>query len=197
MFLQKTYEVQDLLKYDSGASDNTSQYDTTSASGMSFAFDSTETAYKLTRTSSGFGTILVKDLTVATNIELSVDIKMMSMSSPNSQPRLGLFNGNNGIVGRLAKWGAGNTIAIGTATKTADGTIIADKNVSTNWGEYYTVKVIFSGSTVTEELYQGDTLISSVTGTQSTLGNSNSVGIQFAYANGTIVYFKNLRIKAL
>lgn len=196
-FSSEIYELEDTLKYDSGTSDNTSKYDTTSASGMSFAFDSTETAYKLTRTSSGFGTILLKDLTVDTNVELSFDVKMMSMSSPNSQPRLGLYNGNNGVVGRLAKWGSGNTIQISTATKSADGTSISSANISSNWSEWYTLKLTFDGNSVKEELYQGNTLISSVTGTQSTLGNSNSVGIQFAYANGTIVYFKNLKVKPL
>ena len=195
IIVSEIYEVEDCWKYDNALSDNTSKYDTTSANGTTFAYDSTETAYKLTRTSDGFGAILVKDLTVDTNVEISADIKLTS--SNNNQPRLSLYNGNNGVGGRLAKWSGGNDIAICTFTKTADGSTLQSQNTSLNWGTYYTVKITFNGSTVTEKVYQGDTLLNTVTATQSVLSNSNNVGIEHVFRNGAIAHFKNLKIKEL
>ena len=176
--------------------DNTSKYDTTSSSNQTFSYDSTEQAYKLQRTSDGFGSVIANNVSVDTSVEVSVDIKMTQ--SYNNQPRISLYNGNNGVGGRLAKWNSGNTIALGTITKTGDGnTIGTAKNVSTSWGTYYTIKMTFDGSTVTEELYNGSTLVDSVTGSQSTLGSSNGVGLQCCYTNGSIFYFKNLKVKPL
>lgn len=194
--LIQTYSIEDCNFFDDATIDRTSKYDTTSSTGQTFSYDSNESAYKITRTSDGFGSIIVKDLSVDTDVEISIDFKQSSCY--NNQPRLALFNANNGVCGRLAKFNGGNQMGLSTITKTADGTVIGSlKNISSNWSKYYTIKVIFDGSTVTEELYDGDTLIDSVTGTQSILSSNNNVGVQHCYFNGCTVYLKNLKVKPL
>lgn len=186
------------MKFDDGASDNTSKYDTTYNTGQSFIHDND--SYKLQRTENGFGSILVKDLIVENNVEIICDFKIDNTSpSLNNQPRLCLFNSNNdGVGARLGIYGGTKYTILGTVTPTTDvSPLVRDDYSSLTTNIWYTIVLSNYNGTLTYKLYDGETLVKTLTTTTSLFNNQNKVGIQEAYTNGTIMHFKNLKIKPL
>lgn len=199
--LIQTYSIIDALKYDDATSDNTSKYDTTYSTGQTFNYDSSNSAYKLQRTSNGMGSVIVKDLTVPNNVEISYLLKIGNSTSLNTQPALSLFNENGSGVGIRSGYNYDTKYFILSDVEYNNfGTTISrDDYNSLSQNTWYRVVLSHNNGTVTAKLYDtSDNLLKSVTGSTSKFSNnSNKVGIICSYANSVTLYFKELKVKPL
>lgn len=182
-----------------GSSANLSKYDTTYSSNQSFTFDSTNSCYKITRSSAGFGTILVKDITVPNSVEFSFKFKTTTYgASTNTQPKLALFNGSSGLGVKMVR----DTSYIGTCGYTSDGTRPTGETHTGFSGSnnvWYLVKFIVNGTSISAQIYnESNTLVSSASASSSVLASTgNKVAIQHAYDPYAVVYFKEIMVKPI
>ena len=160
-------------------------------------YNSTESAYEITKTSTrGVGSILLNNNTFSHSCKVSYDIKLVTSSSVNIQPRITLFNGNNGICGRIIYASSASVycIAIQQHSKSSDGSSeisYQDCSLNANW---YNMEVIYANGTVTMNLKQNDTVIATCTGSETILGDSNELGIVISFNKDSKVYVKNITV---
>ena len=204
-FLTKTYSIEDVLKYDSGTSDKTSSYDTTYSTNQTFTYDSTNSAYKVKRTATGFGAILVPNLNVPKNVEISVDTKLYhsQSSNNNTQIRLGLWNElNKGIGAMIGFYQNQKFFRVHNILITDDDSpsqLITDDSLNIQQNTWYRLVLRIEDGTITFSAYDtNNTLLKSCTGTTSKFTtNNNTVGLQTLHMTNAEIYFKNLKIKPL
>ena len=161
------------------------------------SYDSTREAYDLRKTSNGVSTILLNNLKFSNHLKLQMEV--MGGNNSNTQPRLGLFNGNTGITSRVIWNSNDNYFGISQQGKSDDGTNIQlDSSISLALDTWYTVELEFDNGTVTAKLMQGDTVISSLSGTETTLSsNNNDFALLVGFNTSSRMYVKNIQIQEL
>ena len=195
--LSEIFALQDRTFYDASSSSNLSKY--TIPSQMSMTYDSTNNCYSCTVPSaaSGTDTVILDNLTLSNHCKIQADINMTNTS--NNQPRIGLWNGNNGITSRVVISGTSTYFGISNQTKGNDGSNIeihSGVNIST--GNWYTLEVEYNNGSVTAKIYNGNTLIDTITGSESTLASTgNDFGIDIGFGRTANFKIKNIMIQEL
>ena len=195
--VSEIFSLQDRTFYDASSSSNLSKY--TIPSQMSMTYDSTNNCYSCTVPSaaSGTDTVILDNLTLSNHCKIQADINMTNTS--NNQPRIGLWNGNNGITSRVVISGTSTYFGISNQTKGNDGSNIeihSGVNIST--GNWYTLEVEYNNGSVTAKIYNGNTLIDTITGSESTLASTgNDFGIDIGFGRTANFKIKNIMIQEL
>lgn len=201
MSLIQIFGVQDLLKYDSGASDQTSKYDTTYLTGKAFSHEND--AYKITSSSNGYGLLLAKDLSIPRNVVVSLDVKSVNGSGNHHIVNgVGLFDSanNRGVEVDAVKHHSLSQLAINGFTTSSSPTsdeITQTNNLTISSNTWYHIELEVTDTTLTAKIYNGDTLVQTLTTSNNKiLTDNNTVGFAYYIVNGT-AYFKNLKVKPL
>ena len=197
--LIQTYSVQDCLYYDDASTDKHSNWDTTDSTDT-ISYDSTNKHYILTKTTSGDSFIKLTDSIIPSNAKIEFDIRIGGNGSKNAQPRIGLFDTStsNFVEGRVNITNTYHSISwLGRKNNTW--TDLPLTNVSSlainNW---YHCELTFNGSSFSISIYNGSTLLETVTASLSDyLGQTNKLLIDSAYENGSVWNLKNIKVKPL
>ncbi len=196
------------LFYDACDTDNTNLYDTTTNwTKSSFLFDSTNSCYAMSRTSSpsGMCTLWIKDLTVTDQVKITVDMKIGTSGSQNTQAGPLVMNSakNKGFITMIEAWssitGAYSLGTINAPTGSHGTKLINDQSLGVNAKNYWlTYELIIDGSSVELNIYNGSTLIKTGTITSSQLDSTgNIVGFLMSYDVGAKSLVKNIKVEAL
>lgn len=196
------------LFYDACDTDNTNLYDTTTNwTNSSFLFDSTNSCYAMSRTSSpsGMSSLWINDLTVTDQVKITVDMKIGTSGSVNTQGGPLVMNSakNKGFLAMIESWSASTgAYSLGTinAPTGSHGTkVINDQSLGVNAKNYWlTYELIIDGSSVELNIYNGSTLIKTGTITSSQLDSTgNIVGFLMSYDRGAKILVKNITVEAL
>jgi len=198
--LQETYELLDLQFYDVASSTNINNY--TANSGESITYDSTEQAYKITKTGyEGLSSVTLNNNRFSNTVSIKADIKMGG-SSTNHQVGIGLLNGNVGVDGKFTYYSPDNYygVAFIESTRTSYGrnevSQITSFNIQKN--VWYTLIVEINGNNQTLHLYDGDTLVGTVSANKSVLSaDNNELAIWNGFFANSTTFIKNIQVKAL
>lgn len=199
---------QGYLFYDDATTDNSSLYDTTSLTGSSFSYDSTNQAYLLNVTSNqSITSLFVKDFnSVPDNCKVSVDLQIPSNTgTTNVQGGLLVMNNskNNGILCMEEYTSSRSKRSLGTTTAptgTHGNKVVSDQNFTvTNYrGVWLTLVLTVNSGSVSAKWYDNQSLIVEDTMSASVLSNnSNRIGILMSYNSNSKLLFKNLKVEAL
>lgn len=196
--MSEIYEIIDYSFYDASSSSNLSKY--TAPSDATMTYDSTNNCYTCTKTqTNATTTILLDNVTFSNRCIVKADIYLATRE--NIQARLGLWNGNNGITSRAIASVGGNTtyFGISSQTKGDDGTnLVLDQNIGITTGVWYTLELTYDNGSVTSKLLNGDTVIDTLTASESTLGSTgNNFGIDVGFTINNVIRVKNIRIQEL
>ena len=203
-----TVTVQSYLFYDACDTDNTNLYDTTTNwTQSSFLFDSTNSCYAMSRISNPYGmcTLWINDLTVTDQVKITVDMKIATSGTTNTQGGPLVMNSakNKGFLTMIEAWsltiGAYSLGTIDAPTDSHGTKIISDQNLGVNAKNYWlTYELIIDGSSVELNIYNGSTLIKTGTITSSQLDSTgNIVGFLMSYQEGAKILVKNIKVEAL
>lgn len=200
--------VPSYLFFDDASTDNSSLYDTTSLTGSSFSYDSTNKAYLLNVSrNNSISSLFVKDFTsVPDNCKVTVDLQIPSnTATTNVQGGLLLMNNakNNGILCMEEYTGSRSKRSLGTTTSPSGhgNKVVSDQNfsVSDYRGIWLTLELIVNSGSVSAKWYDNThSLIVEDTMSASVLSNnSNRIGILMSYNTNSKLLFKNLKVEAL
>jgi hypothetical protein len=201
MLLQETY-VKDLYFYDKATAENLSKY--TLYGYQNVSYDSTTESYYMQRTTSinwQLCSMTLKDVVFPNRVEISADI--LQIDGYNTQTGLGLsYNGNSAIGKRTYSTQARvYSLAIINISPTGSEQGVTEQNVpasSIPLNTWLHHKITIDGSDITEKVYDGDALISTVTKTLNVLSNDNN---QLQIWNGmyrtATAKIKNIQVKLL
>ena len=201
--------VPSYLFFDDVSTDNSSLYDTTSLTGSSFTYDSTNQAYLLNVTSNqSITSLFVKDFnSVPDNCKVSVDLQIPSNTgTTNVQGGLLVMNNNktNGILCMEEYTSSRSKRSLGTITAptgTHGNKVVSDQNFTvTNYrGVWLTLVLTVNSGSVSAKWYDNNqSLIVEDTMSASVLSNNtNCVGILMSYNSNSKLMFKNLKVEAL
>ena len=196
------------LFYDDCSTDNTNLYDTTTNwTKSSFTFDSSNSCYAMSRTSSpsGMCTLWIKDLTVTDQVKITVDMKIGTSGSQNTQAGPLVMNSakTKGFLAMIESWssstGAYSLGTINAPTGTHGTKVVNDQSLGVNAKSYWlTYEMSINSSSVELNIYNGSTKIKTGTVSSSQLDSTgNIVGFLMSYDSGAKVYLKNLKVEAL
>lgn len=200
MFRISVSEIFGLLDtkwYDNPTSSGVSKY--TANSGMSISYDSTEGAYKILKTSSsGFSSVTLNNYRFTNTVTIKADIKMTGTST-NHQCGIGLLYNNVAINGKICYYSPDSYYAISfvESTKTTYGSNeVSTAGLSIQKNVWYTVVIEYNSNSQTMTLYNGDTVIGTVTASKSVLdASSNELGIWNGFnTSNNNTYVKNIRV---
>lgn len=184
--------------YDECDKDNTGYYDLSYLNNQTFSYDKSTKSYIMKRNNTGFGTILINNLTAPSTFMCSVDFKLNTGGSINTQPRLVIFNSNgNGIASRVV-YASSTSKGYGVSyvNYTSDGSFITSQssaNITT--GEWYTMKVFVDNYNIIEEIYDSSKNLMGTQYVQSNVAlDENRIGIQHCYTSNASVNWKNLKV---
>lgn len=201
-----TVTVPTYLFYDACDTDNTNLYDTTTNySNSTLTFDSSNSCYRMQRTSgSGMASLWIKNLTVTDKVKITVDMKLATNSTVISQGGPIIMNSakNKGFLTMIEGYRVGDgEYSLGTTNSpNSHGTkIIADPTLGLDARDYwFTYELIIDGSSVELNIYNGSTLIKTGTITSSQLDSTgNIVGLLMSYGNGAKISVKNIKVETL
>ncbi len=185
------------MKYDDATSDNTSKY-TASVNNASFTHDTSNNRYLVQKTTTGSSfnnSILVTGLSLDAPIELSVDAMVSTSLTSSYQSEVGLLikDSNTQLYGGFYTVANDKklTLANTPTSRVTNGTVGLAINT------WYHIVFTITSSTVTVEIYNGETLVDSVTHSNSYLSSNMSVGLAIQLANQVSIYWKNLKVKPL
>lgn len=200
---------QGYLFYDDATTDNSNLYDTTSLTGSSFTYDSTNQAYLLNVTSNNSITSLfIKDFnSVPNNCKVTVDLQIPSNTgTTNVQGGLLVMNNNktNGILCMEEYTSSRSKRSLGTTTAptgTHGNKVVSDQNFPvTNYrGVWLTLVLTVNSGSVSAKWYDNNqSLIVEDTMSATVLAdNTNRVGILMSYNSNSKLLFKNLKVETL
>lgn len=183
-FCTKTYDILDTKWYDNPTSTGVSKY--TANSGVSISYDSTNEAYFIQKNNgSGLSSVTLNNYRFPNTVTVKADI-MLSGVSTNHQTGIGLLNNNTAINGKVCYYSPDSYYAVSLieSTRTTYGTnevVSTDTHLNIQKNKWYTLIVEYNGNNQTASLYDGDTLIGSVSATKSVLDSSSN---EFAMWNG-------------
>lgn len=184
--------------YDDCTKDNNDKYNLTYLNNQSFTYDEDSKSYNMKRTTTGFGTILIKDLTVPNTFMCSVDFKLNNGGSLNVQPRIVIYNENgNGIASRIVYASTSSKgYGVSYTNYTTDGAFItSQQSADIAIGEWYTINMFVDNYNIIEEVYDSNKNLIGRQYVQSNISlNNNKIGIQHCYTNGASVNWRNLKV---
>ena len=201
-----TVSLEDCQFYDNALTDNTSQYDLTYNTGQTFTYDSTNSAYQVTRTSNGFGSILVDDLLMdnGTPLEISTDILLKTIYTSsggyNTQPRLIIVGESNhtGIGADLSGYYHPQfEISIRELTVNSDVSMLANQQYNMSTNTWYTMKMTYNNNSIIITLYDNQGTQLATSSSTYTVTGDYQCGIQMVHDTGASILFKNLKIKTI
>ena len=202
-----TVTVQTDLFYDACDTDNTNLYDTTTNySNSTLTFDSSNSCYVMSRTSSpsGMCSLWIKDLTVTDQVKITADMKLATTGTVITQGGPIIMNSakNKGFLTMIGGYRVGDgEYSLGTTNSpNSHGTkIIADQKLGLDARNYwFTYELIIDGSSVELNIYNGSTLIKTGTITSSQLDSTgNIVGLLMSYGSGAKISVKNIKVEPI
>ena len=187
--------------YDASSSTNLSKYTALYQNSATFTYDSTEQAYKLSKSSGGFTTWKLNNVNIKQACKLTIDVKSVitSQSNFNLQPRIGIMkDNNNGYAVARAYWADGQKLNLNSISTSADKSTLSTVNQSWSDNTWYTLELEIQNGTVTGKVYDSSgTLLNSVN-TSNTLitGDTNMLVLQSYIRDGN-VFIKNITYQKL
>ena len=166
-------------------------------------FDSTEQAYSLTKSNSpnvntGERTVLLNNVSISDTSTIIMDLKLPSSQTGNVQPRLGLFNGDNGVSFCWTYPQDVNYIRWVSHNKTSNGSNIGSivNTPNLTGGNWYTLEAHYNGTSLEGIIKDsnGDALYTVSATSSSILSSSNQLGIQISYDRYKTFYVKNITV---
>ena len=149
--------------------------------------------------------IVVDGLTVPLDTKLTVDFKYsVSGTNKNFQSRPIIINTSTneyvGVTIHYEKWGTSSAYSHFEMWKGNNSETnlskLGDNVVSFSDNTWYTLELTVETSTITAKVYNGSTLVSTLTASNSVLSTTSAIGILTGYMNSTL-YWKNLKVKPL
>ena len=196
--LTETIDIEDCQFYDASSSSNLSKYDTTSINGGSLTYDSTESAYKHTKSSAGFSQVFVDNLTVARGVKLECDVKIVNGSGNHHiMPSLGLMDTNGVAIDILKHHSQSHFNLQAITTLNMPSTIKENTSLTTSSNVWYHIEFEITNNDLTAKLYNGDTLIATTTNSNTIITTDTNTLSLLTYINNGYYFFKNLKIKTL
>lgn len=124
---------------------------------------------------------------------------MMTGSTTNLQTGIGLLNSNTGINGKICYYSPDSFYAVSLieSTRTTYGSNeVSTSGLTIQKNVWYTAIVEFNGNSQTFKLYQGDTLVGTVTASKSVLdSSSNELAFWIGFTNNaSSTFVKNIRV---
>ena len=186
------------LFFDDASVDRTSDY-TLEDSSCSLTYNN-DGYYVLTKKNiSGTSGIKINTATFPKNIKITVDVCMTT--SGNTQPKILLKNPSSafGYVARTTYTNQKASIILGTYTSEGP-SLTGDVSFSQSLNTFYTFEFIHNDGDLEFNIYQGETLLKTltVTGIVLTIADTgNEIGVCVSYENDKSFRFKNLKVEAL
>lgn len=198
--VSKTFAIEDCWKYDASGSSGVSNYDTSLLNG-SLSYDTTYSAYKVTKSSNGYGILFDNSINLPVNVVITADMMVISGSGNHHIANgIGLYDSSEslGVGCHFVKHHSAHEfdlITFNTSSSVLE--LGKDSNVSTSSNTWYHIEVKITDTTVTAKMYLNDTVISSHTHSNTVnSGNDNKLAFMQYVVNGT-PYFKNIKVKPL
>lgn len=193
--LIQTYDILDTKWYDNPTSAGVSKY--TANGSATITYDSTNEAYSLKITSDSLSTVTLNNYRFDTDVTLKADI--MFTGGVNKQMGIGLLNGNVGASAKITHATNVNYYGIGVIENTRTsygsgevGEALTSSDIVVN--HWYTLEITYDGSDIVYNLYDGDTILKSITTSKSVLSNSNELALLVGLSRNSQGLFKNIRV---
>ena len=204
MSVSKIYgTIRDVNFYDAGSQSNLSKYDTTYNNNISFTYDSTNSAYKLQKTTNGFGTLILKDVSVSDNVKVEFDV-MLGRVDINTQFSVRVANGETSIGSILIGYGnigmKQHSLAKITGYVGANqGTTEQEQISSISANVWYHIELSVENGVWVSKFYQEDNLLSTLTLTDTSILSStgNQILLSLGHVTNSNSYIKNIIVEEL
>ena len=198
IFVSEIFGLLDTKWYDNPTSAGLSKY--TANTGVSISYDSTNEAYNIAKNSSGgYSSVTLNTYRFPNTVTLKADIMLLGTVT-NHQTGLGLLNSNTSVNGKITYYSPDSyyTVSLIESTRTAYGSnevTGSDTHLNLQKNVWYTAIVEYNGNSQTFSLYNGSTLIGSVTASKSVLdASSNELGIWQGFGTNAQSLIKNIRV---
>lgn len=169
-----------------------------SGSSMTMSYDSTENAYKCSGSGNWYSIIPISVLNDEDEYVIEADFKIQNISENGIG--LCIDNRNDSTSNSYACWiegGSGKYIGKQFNLNT-DGTVNQHYGLNLSSSKWYRIEMIINGTSLTGNLYDGDTLISTDSTTLTV--NNSQMGIFLMTQNGTTnsaCWVKNIKAELL